>query len=152
MTLIEMLVVLAIIGVIASVSVLALGTTGSGQGQAEARQLEARLQLAADQSMIEDSYLALRVEPTGYSFVEWDDARGAWEVPKGGPLAMPRALPAGMTLQASEPGTQLPLGAASAGRGFTLTLAQVGRTWAVDFDGATARLAKGRSTGAGAKQ
>ena len=55
LTLVEILVVLAIIGVMAGATVLAIGAGGGGvRTETEARRLASRLELAADETMVTD--------------------------------------------------------------------------------------------------
>lgn len=68
-TLIEILVVLAIIGLLASMAVISAGATGSGVAQ-EARRLSATLRLAADESRLQGRVLGLRFDSGGYSWHE----------------------------------------------------------------------------------
>lgn len=146
MTLVEMLVVLAIIAVVASVAAISLGSGGGLSGQAEAARLKARLQMAADQTMITDTALALRVQPDGYDFVAWDSARGEWTGETDPALGQRHDLPSGMTLRSDGAARNtLPLGADSSGQAFVLTLSDDDRSWRVEFDGMTARLAAGRT-------
>ncbi len=140
MTLIEILVVLAIIAIVTSLSVLAVGSGDGADGRLEAKRLEARLQLAADQAMIGGSPLALTVAKEGYAFLEWDEQSGEWRAEVGSATAKQHALPAGIFLQTSEASDLLPLGADTSGQGFTLTITQDKRKWTVVFDGMTARL------------
>ncbi|MEO6153956.1 MAG: prepilin-type N-terminal cleavage/methylation domain-containing protein [Croceibacterium sp.] len=138
MTLIEMLVVLAIIAVIASVSALAIGGPRRLDGRVEARRLEATLQLAADRTMIGDVPQAIAVAPDSYGVMTWNEATGAWQPASGSDQQ--HALPHGLTLTASDDRRLFPLGADAGGEAFALSLAEQGQTWTVDFDGITARI------------
>lgn len=148
MTLVEMLVVLAIIAVIATIVTLSLGSGRGMNGQAEARQLAARLQLAADQSMISDESVALALEKDGYRFVEWDQVRGEWGRKTNDVLSERKSLPEGMSLRSEDARSLLPLGADAAGQAFSLTLSSEARSWRVEFDGMTARMAAERRASA----
>ncbi len=151
MTLVEMLVVLAIIAVIASLSVLTIGSGAGLDGRAEAKRLEARLQLAADQTMIEDRQLAISIATDGYAFAEWDEDDGEWRPTSLPSLAEPHELPSGIELRTSGEERLLPLGADASGQSFSLTLANERQQWTVEFDGMTARQAAGPRSGSAAE-
>lgn len=139
MTLVEMLVVLAIIAVTASISVLAFGAGSGRTGQAEAKRLEARLQLAADRAMLDDEAIAILPQPGGYRFVQWNPESFRWQGASLAMLSEPHTLPRGMTLVASDARPLLPVGADNGGQAFALTISAEGRRWLVEFDGMTAR-------------
>ena len=136
MTLIEMLVVLAIVGVSASLLVLGGGGLRETAAQTEANRLADRLRLAADEALIEGRPVSLRLAPSGYEFVggKADALRGR------------HALPTGVVLSAREAEVSVdPDGAAPPSR-FTVT--DRGQAWAVNFDGLGADVAR-LSDGAG---
>ena len=68
-TLIEILVVLALITLLTGLAVLSAGTMGSPVTR-EARRLAASLQLAADESRLQGRVLGLRISNDGYSYFE----------------------------------------------------------------------------------
>lgn len=138
MTLVEMLVVLTIIGITASLAVLSLNAGGPARGQAEARRLEARLQLAADESMISDHSVALDLGSASYGFVEWDDAKSIWRPSSSAQLAERHQLPGGMTLASSDGRRLIPLGSDGAAGDVALMLSAGGQHWSIVFDGLTA--------------
>ena len=140
MTLVEVLVVLAILAITSSVTLLAIGAGSGMNGQAEAKRLQSRLQLAADRTMLSAEPIAFAASANGYGFVEWNAARGAWQPSRLANLGEAYRLPGGMALQSSDPRNPLPMGADASGQGFTLTLSADQRRWTVSFDGMTARL------------
>lgn len=144
MTLVEMLVVLAIIAITAAISLLALGAGDGLKGQAEAKRLAARLQFAADRTMLDDTQVAVAVSSDSFGFVEWDDERSRWQPSVA--LGQTFRLPSGMTLSGFEGRRLLPLGADTAGQGFSLVLTAGDQRWSIDFDGMTARLARPAAT------
>ena len=78
-TLVEVLVVLAIVGVMAGVAVLGLGATDRGaRAEAEARRLADRLELAADEALVTGTPHALVWDAEGYRFLAWDRAESEW--------------------------------------------------------------------------
>lgn len=142
LTLVEMLVVLAIIGISTATAVLAMSGGHDGNGQAEAQRLQARVQLAADEAMIGDRSLALAFTPTSYAVMERGDTGLSWQPTKLSGLDDVHKLPTGMQLSASTDGP-LPLDANAAGRPFALTLNRGTQRWTVSFDGMRARVTLG---------
>lgn len=146
MTLVEILVVLAIIAITASVAVLSIGSDSNLRGRAEARRVEARLQLAADQMMVGDRPVAMAVAERSYAFLERDERSGKWRPLDDRVLGEPFDLPEGMKLAVGSGEMIFPLGADGAGRPFSLTLEWKGGESMIAFDGMTARL-RGAATG-----
>lgn len=140
MTLIEMLVVLAIVAVVAMVSALALGSATRLDVQTEARRLSARVQLAADQSMLGDQAMALSLGRGGYGFVEWDDGRADWQQSRSGPLAEWHTLPRGLTLTSSNGRAIVPVTTDGAADGVTFTLSDKASGTTVLLEGLTVRV------------
>ncbi|WP_372707490.1 GspH/FimT family pseudopilin [Brevundimonas sp.] len=122
MTLIEMLVVLAIIGVSASLLVLGGGLRGT-TAQTEANRLADRLRLAADEALIDGRPMRLRLAPSSYEFIggDADALRGRHILPKG----------VVMSAQDAEVSVD-PDGAAPPSR---MTIRDRGQTFIVTFDG-----------------
>lgn len=141
MTLIEVLVVLAIIAVTASISVLALGSDDGMRGRAEAKRLQANIQLAADRTMIEGDPLALSITDDSYTFLS--DTAGDWQ-PLTDDLGRTHELADGVALSARPAGSFFIIGAEAGGQPFALELQPRDRSdpggWTIIFDGMTARL------------
>jgi general secretion pathway protein H len=136
LTLVEMLVVLAIIGVMAGVTVLAMGADGGGvRAEAEARRLAARLQLAADETMVTDRAIAFAPEADGYRFVTWSPATGTWRPDPIAELGERHALPGGMKLATDIGARSLPIGADGASGPMRARLTGGDRGWTIAFDG-----------------
>lgn len=145
MTLIEMLVVLAIVAVVATVSALALGGATRLDVQTEARRLAARVQLAADQSMLGDVAIAVSLGRGGYGFVEWDERRADWQPSRSGPLAEWHTLPRGLALTSSNGQAIVPVTADGAADGVTLALSDRDSGTTVLLDGLSVRVSGGGS-------
>lgn len=136
MTLIEMLIVLAIIGVAAGAVTLGIGAaTRKPSVEAEARRLATRLQAAADDAMLGDRLVAFTAQPHGYGF--------ATVIP-GGKLAArtddafaPHTLPAGITLTLDTP-PPVVLGVDGSGKPMAATIDNGSQRWLVRYDGLTA--------------
>jgi len=153
MTLVEILVVLAIIGVMASV--LGLSVSGGARSadalEREATLLSVRLERAADSAALNGTPAGFTWRPEGYSFVSLQD--GTWAAHPDGILAAPHMLdravslsvfgqPRGQYLIRSDmlpsvtnPDTNSPV---------PLQIAFVGTkdTWEVVFDGVSAQSRK----------
>lgn len=86
MTMIEVLVVLSLIAVGAGVVTLALPSTASDRSlNQEAELFAARINLAAEQSLIERRQLRISWSAEGYGFEEWAD--DGWQDVEGGALS-----------------------------------------------------------------
>lgn len=130
MTLVEMLVVLAIVGVSASLLVLGGGGLRETAAQTEANRLADRLRLAADEALIEGRPMSLRLAPSGYEFVggKADALRGRHELPKG---VIMSARDAEVSVD--------PDGAAPPSR---MAIRDRDQVWVVTFDGLAAAVAR----------
>ena len=140
MTLVEMLVVLAIIGVAAGAVSLGIGAaTRAPSVESEARRFATRLQAAADDAMLGDRMVALTATDYGYAFAK---VAADGTIPKGTPTIDDHVLPGGitMTLSAAPP---LVLGLDGAAKPLTATIAAGGQQWVVRYDGLTAIAAQG---------
>ena len=123
MTLIEMLVVLAIVGVSARLLVLGGGGLRDTTAQTEANRLADRLRLAADEALIDGRPMRLRLAPSGYEFVG-----GSADA-----LAGRHVLPKGVVMSASDAEVSVdPDGAAPPTR---MTIRDRSRAFVVTFDG-----------------
>lgn len=134
-TLVEMLIVIAIIGVSAGAVALSVGSvTRAPSVEAEARRLATRLQAAADDSMLGDRTIAFTVEPHGYGFATVSGK--ALTARSDGGLGF-HTLPAGMvvTLDAKPP---VILGVDGSGQPLTAVVENGQQKWVVRYDGMTA--------------
>jgi general secretion pathway protein H len=97
LTLIEMLIVLAIIGVAAGATTLGIGAaTRAPSVETEARRLATRLQAAGDDAMLGDRTIAFTVEKHGYGFR--DDRRRRQDRGAHRRRARLHRLPGGITM------------------------------------------------------
>ena len=140
MTLVEMLVVLAIIGITASLALLSIGVGSGASGQTEAKRLESRLQLAADQSMLRDEVLAINLTPRSYSFAQWDEATRKWVPSTLALLGEVHELPSGVELASSDGQALVPLDLNAAAAPVELTISAGQSRWTIGFDGLTAKV------------
>lgn len=139
LTLVEMLVVLAIIGVAAGGVTLGIGAaTRAPSVESEARRFATRLEAAGDDAMLGDRMVALTVDPSGYAFVK---VASDGSVPQGTPKLDHHTLPGGiaMTLDQRPP---LVLGMDGVSKPLTATLTTGEQRWAVRYDGLTSRVTR----------
>lgn len=130
MTLVEMLIVLAIVGIAASAVTLGIGSISREPTvESEARRLAAMIQGASDDAMLGDRIVAFTVDGSGYAFSTWS-GRG-WVAGERHPV------PAGMTvtLDVRPP---VVLGSDGSGQPLTARLSTTGQDWLVRYDGLTA--------------
>jgi general secretion pathway protein H len=129
MTLVEMLVVLAIIAVAAGAVALGVGTASRGpSAEAEARRLAARIQLAADEMMVRERPLAIEWDAKSYRLLAWQG--GAW---RG--TGESHSLPIGLRLG---PGAgPVPLGA---DQPVKLRMSGPSQSWLISYDGLNAAV------------
>lgn len=141
MTLIEMLIVLAIVGVAAGAVTLGIGAaTRAPNVETEARRLASRLQAASDDAMLGDRMTAFTVDEHGYGFATM--TASGWQPRTDGPMAYHR-LPGGMvvTLTANPP---VILGADGSGQPLAATVSAGDQRWQVVYDGMTAIAVAGK--------
>ena len=138
-SLIEVLVVLAILGALSGAVVLGAGGSGSATAEAEARRLADRLQRAADEALVTGVPRALVCDASVYLFVAWDDGADAWGAASR-ILAEAHALPSGLALAGPEEAVPVVI-APEAAAAAAFTVRGPDATWTVAFDGLTARAA-----------
>lgn len=137
-TLVEMLVVLAIVAVAAGAVAVGVGSvTRAPSVETEARRLATRLQVAADDAMLGDRVLAFTAEEDGYGFATvngdgsltpiTDDALAMHRIASGIEIALSASPPIILGVN----GESMPLSA---------TVTSGGQNWVVAFDGLTARV------------
>ncbi|WP_229668306.1 prepilin-type N-terminal cleavage/methylation domain-containing protein [Stakelama pacifica] len=134
MTLIEMLIVLAIIGIAAGAVSLGIGAaTRAPSAEAEAHALATRLQAAADDAMLGDRLTALTVRDNGYGFATLEG--GKWVPRTDDALAFHR-LPGGMLVKFSKR-PPIILGVDGSGEPISATILAGDERWLVRYDGLT---------------
>jgi len=144
MTLVEMMAVLAIIGIAAGATMLGVGAATRGPGaEAEARRLVTTMQSAADEAMIEGQPLALTWDDRSYAFLRWNGR--SWEAGEGKAYAN-HDLPLGMTLDAGGLKPPMPLGVDGSGVPATMILRAGSDRWAIVYDGLSATASPAAAT------
>lgn len=134
-TLIEMLIVIAIVAVMAGAVALSVGSvTRAPSVEAEARRLATRLQAAADDAMIGDRTVAFTIQKDGYGFAT---VNGRELIPRTDEGLAFHRLPAGMvvTLNVNPP---ILLGVDGVGQPLQAVLENGNQRWTVVYDGMTA--------------
>ena len=140
MTLVEMLVVLAIIGIASGGVALAIGSaTRAPSIESEARRFATRLEAAGDDAMLGDRMIALTVDGSGYGFTR---VAADGLIPKGTPKLDHHTLPGGvaMTLDQAPP---FVLGVDGLSKPLTATLQNGRQRWIVRYDGLSATVTGG---------
>ena len=99
-TLIELLVVIVIVGIVSAVVMLSAGLLGSADRELaeEARRLEALVELAEDEALMQGRDFGLELLQSGYRFVEHDPQSRQWFELAGDELLRPRQLEEGLSL------------------------------------------------------
>lgn len=135
MTLVEILVVLAIVGVMAAVVTLGVGAADRGMGvETEANRLADRLRLAADDVLVTRRPLSLSFDGEGYVFTRGDAAAtGLVDA-----LAERYTLPDGVRLVGLGVASPVSIDPDGAAPVAAFGLAKGDRRWRVTFDGLNA--------------
>lgn len=136
MTLVEMLAVLAIIGVAAGATVLGIGAaTRAPSVESEARRLSTRLQSVADEAMVSDQPVAFTWDTKSYAFLSADGR--TWREGQDDAHARHR-LPAGILLDMGRRTPPLLLGVDGSGVPAAIGLKAGSDRWLVVYDGLSA--------------
>jgi len=93
-TLLELLVVIVILGILYTVMTLSVGVIGSTDRdlEREAQQLQALLQSALQDAVLEGREFGLRLSPGAYEFALMDPDTGEWLPLTASPIYAPRQL------------------------------------------------------------
>lgn len=151
-TLIEVLVVLAVIGVAAGATMLGVNASDRGsRAESEALRLARHLTLAVDEALISGRDHALAWDRTGYLFQSYEK-RDGWGPAQLSVLAQRHDMRAGTTLSRLDE-TEAPIPVAASAVGPEIVMMIVGNTmsWVVVFDGFTAFAMSEASFRAGEK-
>lgn len=144
-TLIEVLVVLAVIGVATGATMLGLNATDrSTRAEAEAIRLARNLSLGVDEALLSGTPLALIWDAGGYSFVAWSAADKSWGSANGASFATRHDVRATVAMSVQGASTPRPIVIEASGIGpavafeFASTSANSNQSWTVAFDGFSA--------------
>lgn len=112
-SLLELLVVVVIIGILATMFTLSVGiTSGDRELEREADRLQALLQLASEDAVLQGRELGLRFYPDAYEFSVLDPVEGRWQVVSQDPLLRERKLAEDVELLVTIEGREIDLDAA----------------------------------------
>jgi general secretion pathway protein H len=96
-TLLEVLVVVVIIGIIASMAMVSTRVLGGDhEMDQEAKRLVAVLTQAREDAMLEGRDVGLRIDPRGYDFMRYDGRAEQWDLVSDDPLLRERTFPDGL--------------------------------------------------------
>lgn len=142
-TLIEVLVVLALVGVATGTVMMTVGDRGT-RAEAEALRLSRHLSLGVDEALISGTSLALQWDAAGYSFVQMPIAGGDvrdWPAAELEVLALRHDLPATLQMSLRDQSGTGPLLLPPSGIAATSVFDIKGSSpvWAVTFDGFSAQ-------------
>ena len=98
-TLLEVLVVVVIIGILTSMAVISVNVLGGDhEMQQEADRLQAILLQTREDAVLQSRDIGMRVDETGYEFLEYDGRVERWRAVENDPLLRARGLPDGLRL------------------------------------------------------
>jgi len=119
LTLVEMLVVLAIIGIVGSIAVLGVGGDRSVNVEAEAQRLASEIRQASDSALVTDRPVTFAWDSGGYSF------SGAER----------RELPSGVQMTVPEASSPILFSPDGPNRALSIGVAADETAWLVKYDG-----------------
>jgi len=101
-TLIEVMVVVIIIGVLATMAILSLSSTGrDGQLETERDRLVALIDYVRERAALQTIEYGLRCQQDGYQFVQYDTRKSLWVADELDETLRARPLPPGLELSLS---------------------------------------------------
>ncbi len=96
-TLLELLVVVVIIGIIASMAAVSINVLGGDhEMDQEAKRISAVLTQAREEAMLQGRDVGLRLDARGYDFLLYDNRNERWQLAEDDPLLRERLLPDGL--------------------------------------------------------
>lgn len=109
-TLIEILVVVAIVAIVTAAATLSLGIIGDdNDARTEARRLASLIEIAQDEAMMQGREFGIELLSAGYRFVEYDPFSQSWVEIPGDELLRPRNLAEGVALDVYMEEKRIPL-------------------------------------------
>lgn len=110
-TLIELMVVIFIIGIVASFATLSVGQSQTRVLQDEVKRLQSLLTLGSDEAVLQSEEFAIEVYRNGYRFMHLEqmEQEWAWQPVRDNAIFRARCFPEGVALAAEIEGTPAPL-------------------------------------------
>lgn len=135
-TLVEMLIVLAIVGIMSGMTLLAIGGMGRGaQPENEARLFANRLSLASDDALVTDTALSLHIDAQGYRVEKWSEKDKEWIAHPDRLFGAHHELPAGISMKVAGEPERIMLRPDGTGTPFSVAFSDSERSWRVFDDG-----------------
>lgn len=139
LTLIEILAVIAVIGVATGAAMMGLGGADrDARAQAEAVRLARYLSLAVDEALVSGLPLQLTWDERGYAFVQWQGSEAEWQPAAVPGLAARHDIRPPLRMAVSDEQDAVMIAASGSGPARQFEFAGIGSPWRVQFDGFTA--------------
>lgn len=107
-SLIELLVVIVILAIVASMALISMGALRSDDPvEVEARRLTALVELVAEEALVQGRDFGLEVFPDGYRFLAWDPDAQLWTAVDDEAVLRRRTLPDGVRLALAVDGREV---------------------------------------------
>lgn len=139
-SLVEVLVVLAVLATMASATFISFGAAGRGAGpETEAMLLANRLSLALDEALVTGNQLSLSLDTNGYGVDVWSSESNDWVPHASGFFGTRHELPGGTRMELDKRLERILIRPDATGEPVTITLSNSDSGWNVSHDGFSAR-------------
>lgn len=141
-SLVEILVVLAILAVMSGVTLISLGAINRGaQPETEAKLFANRLSLAADEALVTGEELSLALDPTGYSVDVPASGSDGWSPHPSGLFGARHELSGRIRMEIDAGVDRIALRPDATGEAFSVVFSNADGGWRVSYDGFSASVA-----------
>lgn len=139
-SLVEVLVVLALLAVMAGASLISVGAANRGaQPETEAKLLANRLSLASDEAFVTGNQLSLSLDDAGYGVDVWSSESNDWTRHPSGLFGARHELPRGIRMEVDKRLERIAIRPDATGEPVTVMFSNSGGGWSVSHDGFSAR-------------
>lgn len=139
-SLVEVLVVLALLATMASATFISFGAANRGAGpETEAMLLANRLSLAFDEALVTGNQLSLSLDANGYGVDVWSSESNDWVPHPSGLFGARHEMPRGIRMEVDKRLERIPIRPDATGEPVTITLSNAASGWNVSHDGFSAR-------------